>query len=116
MAGDDLSRARGRGHVAERGGRVASLSFRRSLRSPHPKEVRIAIVLDKVGPDRLSLKDPRVGQRAKDTNVELAHVPLHGSWRNRIEAQVTALRDFALHGTDHTSHAEQVSMIRRYIA
>ena len=33
---------------------------------------------------------------------------------NRIEAQFTALR-FALHGTDHTSHKEQGSMIRRYI-
>jgi len=35
---------------------------------------------------------------------------------NRIEAQFTALRYFALDGTDHDSHAEQASMIRRYIA
>ncbi len=33
-----------------------------------------------------------------------------------IEAQFTALRYFALDGTDHNSHAEQASMIRRYIA
>ena len=29
--------------------------------------------------------------------------------------QCTALRYFALDGTDHTSHQEQASMIRRYI-
>ena len=36
-------------------------------------------------------------------------------WLNRIEAQFTALRYFALDGTDHASHEEQSSMIRRYI-
>ena len=49
-------------------------------------------------------------------NVELAYVPFYGSWLNRIEAQFTALRYFALDGTDHPSHAEQARMIRRYIA
>ncbi|QTE03127.1 hypothetical protein S1361_37675 [Streptomyces cyanogenus] len=34
---------------------------------------------------------------------------------NRIEAQFTALRYFTLDGTDHASHKEQGSMIRRYI-
>jgi hypothetical protein len=34
---------------------------------------------------------------------------------NRIEAQFTALRYFALDGTDHHSHKEQGSMIRRNI-
>jgi hypothetical protein len=43
-------------------------------------------------------------------------VPFYGSWLNRIEAQFTALRYFALDATDHASHAEQASMIRRYIA
>ena len=35
---------------------------------------------------------------------------------NRIEAQFQALRYFTLDGTDHRSHEEQNSMIRRYIA
>ena len=35
---------------------------------------------------------------------------------NRIEAQFTALREFTLNGTDHATHREQDSMIRRYIA
>jgi len=43
-------------------------------------------------------------------------VPTNASWLNRIEAQFTALRQFALDGTDHPSHAEQASMTRRYIA
>jgi len=43
-------------------------------------------------------------------------VPFYGSWLNRIEALFTALRYFALDGTDHESHREQASMIRRYIA
>ena len=37
------------------------------------------------------------------------------SWLNRIEAQFTALRYFALDGTDHATHEERASMIRRYI-
>ena len=60
--------------------------------------------------------DSRVGDWAAANNVELAYVPFHGSWLNRTEAQFTAVRYFALNGTDHSSHAEQVSMIRRYIA
>jgi hypothetical protein len=41
--------------------------------------------------------------------------PAGCSWLSRIEAQFTALRYFALDGTDHASHEEQASMIRRYI-
>ena len=47
--------------------------------------------------------------------MEIAYTPTNSSWLNRIEAQFTALRYFALDGTDHTSHKEQGSMIRRYI-
>jgi hypothetical protein len=43
-------------------------------------------------------------------------VPINASWLNRIDAQNQALRSFTLDGTDHTSHHEQASMIRRYIA
>src|SRR4051794_22662182 len=49
-------------------------------------------------------------------NVELAYVPFYGPWLNRIEAEFTALRSFALNGTDHPSHRKQASIIRRYIA
>ena len=49
----------------------------------------------------------RVGDWAAANGVELAHVPFYGSGLNRIEAQFTALRYFALDGTDHESHREQ---------
>ena len=35
---------------------------------------------------------------------------------NRLECQFTALLEFALNGTDHATHREENSMIRRYIA
>ena len=78
--------------------------------------MRIAIVLDNFSPHLSTRTDRRVGEWAAANNVELAYVPFYGSWLNRIEAQFTALRYFALNGTDHDSHREQASMIRRYIA
>ena len=42
-------------------------------------------------------------------------MPTNASWLNRIEEQFQALRYFTLDGTDHTSHHEQASMIRRSI-
>ncbi|GJF34517.1 hypothetical protein KNE206_72170 [Kitasatospora sp. NE20-6] len=47
--------------------------------------------------------------------MEIAYTPTNSSWLNRIEAQFTALRYFALDGTDHPSHKAQGSTIRRYI-
>jgi transposase len=66
--------------------------------------VRIAIVLDNFSPHLSTKKDQRVGDWAVANNVELAYVPFYASWLNRIEAQFTALRYFALDGTDHESH------------
>ncbi|HYZ52727.1 MAG TPA: hypothetical protein VE733_04350 [Streptosporangiaceae bacterium] len=37
------------------------------------------------------------------------------NWTRAFSAQFTALRHFALDGTDHASHQEQAKMIRRYI-
>ncbi len=116
MAGYDLSTDKLYGHVTKHKGRVEFLAFCRYLRRLYPPEVRIAIVLDNFSPHRSTKTDQSVGDWARDNNVELAYVPFYGSWLNRIEAQFTALRYFALDGTDHNSHAEQASMIRRYIA
>ena len=57
----------------------------------------------------------KLSPQAKANNVEIAYTPTNSSWLNRREAQFTALRYFALDGTDHASHKEQASMIRRYI-
>ena len=116
MAGYDLSTDRLYGHVKVRKGRNEFLAFCRYLRSLHPPGVRIAIVLDNFSPHLSTKKDQRVGEWAAANNVELAYVPFYASWLNRIEAQFTALRYFALDGTDHPSHQEQCRMIRRYIA
>jgi transposase len=116
LAGYDLSTNKLYGHVKTRKGRSEFLTFARYLRSLHPPEVRIAIVLDNFSPHLSTRTDNRVGRWAAANNLELAYVPFYGSWLNRIEPQFTALRYFTLNGTDHDSHREQASMIRRYIA
>jgi hypothetical protein len=72
-------------------------------------------VLDNFSAHLSTKKDARVGDWAAANNVELAYAPTYSSWLNRIEAQFQAPRYFTLDGTDHGSHAEQASMIRRYI-
>jgi hypothetical protein len=86
------------------------------VRSLYLREVRMAIVCDNFSPHLTTKRDQRVGVWAEANNVEIAHTPTDSSWLNRIEAQFTALRYFALDGTDHHTHREQGSMIRRYIA
>ena len=115
MAGYDLSTNRLYGHIVTKKDRTAFLRFVKYLRSLHPPEVRIAIVLDNFSPHLSTKTDQRVGDWADANNVELAYTPTYSSWLNRIEAQFQALRYFTLDGTDHASHAEQASMIRRYI-
>ena len=103
------------GHIKPRKTRGRFLEFCRYLRSLYPPDVRIAIVCDNYSPHLTTAKDRRVATWATASNVEIACTPTNSSWLNRIEAQFTALRYFALDGTDHASHKEQASMIRRYI-
>ncbi len=112
----DLGRDRMYGHVKGRKARTEFLAFCRYLRSLHPPAVRIALVLDNFSPHLSTRTDPRVGEWAEANNVELAYVPFYASWLNRIEPQFTALRYFALDGTDHPTHKAQATMIRRYIS
>jgi transposase len=115
MAAYDLTRDKVYGHIKTKKDRTTFLEFCRYLRSLYPPEIRLAIVLDNFSPHLSTEKDPRVGDWAAANNVELAYVPTNASWMNRIEAQFQALRYFTLDGTDHRSHEEQNSMIRRYI-
>jgi transposase len=103
------------GHTKPRKTRARFLEFCRYLRSLHPAEVRIAIICDNFSPHLTTAKDGRVGGWAAANNAEIAYTPANASWLNRIEPQFTALRYFALDGTDHATHHEQGSMIRRYI-
>jgi transposase len=103
------------GHVKPRKTRTRFLEFCRYLRSLYPAATRIAIICDNFSPHLTTSRDTRVGDWAAANNVEIAYTPSNASWLNRIEAQFTALRYFALDGTDHATHKQQASMIRRYI-
>jgi transposase len=103
------------GHIKPRKTRARFLEFCRYLRSLYPPSVRIAIICDNFSPHLTTATDARVREWAAANNAEIAYTPTNASWLNRIEAQFTALRYFALDGTDHASHTEQASMIRRYI-
>jgi transposase len=116
LAAYDLKRDRLYGHIKLRKGRTEFLGFCRYIRSLYPPEIRLAFVLDNFSPHLTTKTDSRVGDWAAANNVELAYVPFYASWMNRIEAQFTGLRYFALDGTDHPDHATQGRMIRRYIA
>nr|WP_241258953.1 transposase [Rhodococcus aetherivorans] len=115
FAAYDLGRDRLYGHVKSTKNRTMFLEFCRYLRSLYPAEVRMAIVCDNFAPHLTTRRCRRVAEWAEANNVEFAYTPTNSSWLNRIEAQFTALRYFALDGTDHGSHREQASMIRRYI-
>ena len=107
------------GHIKPRKTRGRFLEFCRYLRSLYPPQVRIAIICDNYSPHLTTRKDKRVGQWATASNVEIAYTPTNSSWLNRIEAQFTALRYFALDGTDHASHKErarQLNMTARWLS
>ena len=116
LAAFELSRNKMYAHVKVRKSRTQFLAFCRYLRSRYLMQQRIAIVCDNFSPHLSTKTDQRVGDWAAANNVELAYTPFYASWwLNRIEAQFTASRYFALDGTDHTNHREQASMICRYI-
>jgi transposase len=112
LAAYDLSTDRLYGHVTVRKNRPAFKKLLRYVRSLHPADVRIGIVLDNFSPH----VSHDITAWADAHNIELAFVPFYASWLNRIEAQFQALRYFTLDGTDHADHATQARMIRRYIA
>src|SRR5437016_6284699 len=115
FAAYDLGEDKLYGHIKPRKTRARFLEFCRYLRSLYPPQVRIAIICDNFSPHLTTRKDKRVGQWAAASNAEIAYTPTNSSWLNRIEAQFTALRYFALDGTDHATHEKQASIIRRYI-
>ncbi|UQI45812.1 transposase [Streptomyces sp. HU2014] len=115
FAAYDLTKDQLYGHIKKTKNRSKFLEFCRYLRSLHPADVRIAIICDNYSPHLTTKRCQRVRTWAAANNAEIAYTPTHSSWLNRIEAQFTALRYFALDGTDHLSHKEQGRMIRRYI-
>jgi transposase len=111
----DSSTDRLYGHIVTKKDRTAFIRILRCVRSVHPPEVRIGIVLYNFSSHLSMKKDQRISEWAAANCVELAYTPTYSSWLNRIEAQFQALRYFTLDGSDHASHREQASTIRRYI-
>ena len=103
FAAYDLANDRLYGHIKAVKKRTQFLEFCRYLRSLHPSDVRMAIVCDNFSPHLTTQRCQRVATWATANNVEFAYTPTNSSWLNRIEAQCTALRYFALDGTDHTA-------------
>ncbi|WNV85011.1 IS630 family transposase [Umezawaea sp. Da 62-37] len=115
FAAYDLATDKLYGHIKKTKNRSRFLEFCRYLRTLYLRTVRLAIVCDNYSPHLTTRRCRRVADWAEANNVEIAYPPTNSSWLNRIEAQFTALRYFTLDGTDHPSHKEQGSMIRRYI-
>ena len=72
---------------------------------------KLYLVIDNFSPH----KHPKVTGWAADNNVELVFLPTYSSRLNWIEPEFTALRYFALNGTDHRTHAWQGQIIDKYI-
>ena len=86
------------------------LAFCKTLRARWPDE-KLYLVLDNFSPH----KRPEVLDWCAANNVELVFLPTNASWLNWIEPEFTAVRYFALNGTDHRSHEQQDAAIGAYI-
>ena len=86
------------------------LNLLEMLRARWPGE-RLYVVLDNFSPHR----HPTVRGGAAENDVDLVFLPTYGSWLNWIESEFSALRYFALNGTDHRSHGEQNAEIAAYV-
>ena len=72
---------------------------------------KLYVIVDNFSP----YKQPKVTGWAAGHDVELVFLPTYSSWLNWIEPEFTALRYFALNGTDHRTHAWQGEMIDKYM-
>jgi transposase len=86
------------------------LALLKLLRARWPAH-KLYVIADNFSPH----KHPKVTGWAAEHNVELVFLPTYSSWLNWIEPEFTALRYFALAGTDHRTHAWQGEMIDRYM-
>jgi transposase len=86
------------------------LALLKLLRARWPGQ-RLYVIVDNFSPH----KHPQVTGWAAQNNVDLVFLPTYSSWLNWIESEFTALRYFAMNGTDHRTHAWQGEMIAAYI-
>jgi hypothetical protein len=114
FAAYDLHEDKLYGHIKPRKTRARFMQFCRYLRSLYPPATRIAIICDNYSP-YLTTAQRRPGRDMG--HGEQRRTRLHPDQFVLVKPhpRFTALRYFALDGTDHASHKEQASMIRRYI-
>ena len=86
------------------------LDFLRQIRRRMPTG-RLYVVLDNFSPH----KKVEVRGWCAANEIELVFTPTNASWLNWIECEFTALRYFALDGTDYPSHEVQQTAIARYV-
>ena len=114
FAAYDLREDKLYGHIKPRKTQSRFLEFCRYLRTFYPPTMRIVIICDIFSPPDHP-QGPQNREWAPVNNAEFAYGPANRSRPNGMEAQFTALLYFTLYGTDHASHLEQASLIRRYI-
>lgn len=86
------------------------LAFVKSLRTRWPAG-KLYLICDNYSVH----KRREVREWCAANDIELVFLPTYSSWLNRIECEFTALRYFALNGTDHRSHDEQDAAIGTYL-
>lgn len=88
------------------------LKFLKWLRRRYRTSETLHLVLDNYGPHLTQ----QVQDWAKGHNVRFYLTPTNASWLNRIECQLTALKEFALNNSDYRTHEEQQEAIEKYLS
>lgn len=111
LAAFDLETGRLFGQFNKRKRWTEFLSFLKWLRRRYDQKQALHIILDNFSPH---LKK-EVRAWARKNRIKFYFTPSNASWLNRIEAQFTALRKFALDNSDFKTHEEQQEAIRSYL-
>lgn len=81
------------------------------LRACYPPQVRLYVIMDNLN----THKHRRLKAFMARHNIEPVYTPTYASWLNAIEAQFTALKKYALAGSDDPSHLHRRRRIGRYL-
>lgn len=90
---------------------IEFLQLLKWLRWRYPSGQVLHVVLDNFSPHTKT----EVLLWAWGHNIRLYFTPSQASWLNRIEAQFTALKEFALSNSDFRSHEEQIEAVLMYL-
>lgn len=111
LAAYDMESGRLFGQFKKRKRWTEFLSFLKWLRRRYRKHERLHIVLDNYSPHL----NNEVHRWARSNRITFYFTPSNASWLNRIEAQFTALRKFALDNSDFQTHQQQQDSIKSYL-